>query len=143
MTPRTKHYFEIGMLPIIMLPVIALTVGITLWLNSSHEDRYASPYTDAHYSKALTPKEKLALYEENNTAEPDDQDAAELSSGDKVVFTFTGDTVLVLSDSDPLRNPPDSYQVLYKNKQSGFQIIDLPEDELVKVPADSTEEGKE
>jgi hypothetical protein len=143
MTPRTKHYFKIGMLPIIMLPVIALTVGITLWLSSSHEDKYALPYQQAHYSKTFTAKDKLAFYEDKDTPESDDDDTAELHSSDKAVFSFTGDTVLVLSDSDPLRNPPDNYRVLYKNMQGNLQVIDLPEAELVKIAADSTEAGKE
>lgn len=135
MTPRTKHYFEIGMLPIFMLPVIALTIGLTLWFSNSHKDKYTLPDFDADYNKPLTLKEKLALYE--------DTDSTELEENDQAVFSFTGDTVLVLSDSDPLRNPPDNYRVLYKNKQGNLQIIDLPEAQLLKLPADTTETSNE
>lgn len=130
---RNKHYFEIGMLPFILIPVIALTVGLTLWFGGSHGDKYALPYTDANYNKPLSPKDKLAIYE--------DKDNDELDDNDQAVFTFTGDTVLVLSDSDPLKNPPDSYRVLYKNKQGNLQVIDLPEAALLKVNADTTAAG--
>ena len=135
MAPRTKHYFEIGMLPIFMLPVIALTIGLTLWFSDSHQNKYTLPDMEAGYSKPLTPKERVALYE--------DTDSTELEENDHAIFSFTGDTVLVLSDSDPLRNPPDSYRVLYKSKQGALQIIDLPKAELLKIPADTTATANE
>lgn len=130
MTRKTKHYFEIRMLPIIMLPVIALTIGLTLWFSGSPKNKYPFPYTDENYTKPLTPKDKLALYE--------GKDNTELEENDKAVFAFTGDTVLILSDSDPLKTSTDSYRVLFKKPQGNLQVIDVPEDALLKVTDDTT-----
>lgn len=135
MAQRTKHYFEIGMPPVFMLPVIALTIGLTLWFSSSHGNTCTFPDIGTDYSKTLALKEQQT--------DDRDTDTTELEANDQAVFSFTGDTVLVLSDSDPLSSPPDCYRVLYKNKQGGLQVIDLPEAELIKITADTTGNGEE
>jgi hypothetical protein len=129
---RNKHYFEIGMLPVFMLPVIAVTIVLTLWAGGIYERKYpAPPDFPEHLSGTFSPKDKLALYE--------NRDTTDLAENDKAVFTFTGDTVLILEDGDPLKGPSDSFKVLYKTPQGNLQTIDLPEAELSKVPADTSE----
>ncbi len=53
----------------------------------------------------------------------------------KALFNFTGDTVLVLNQQDVLTS--DEVRVLYKTPQGSFQTVDLPDNWLVKVNADT------
>jgi hypothetical protein len=133
---RDKHYFEVGMLPFILIPVIAVTVGLTLWISDSHHETYPEPAYNKNWKGPVAADDKLKFYD--NAAGD-----YEFEENDSAVFTFTGDTVLILSQPDPLKEPADFYKVLYKNLEGDLQTIDLPEAELKKFAADSTEVNNE
>jgi len=131
---QTKHYFEIGILPIILLPVIALTFGLTRWWdhrsNSKPETGFSRPL---NWPDPPDP-EKLAQF--NKPLEPD-TDYCE-----RAVFEFTGDTVLALNGPTFDEVPVGLQKILYKNKMGTFKLIDLPVSELKVLEPDSAVTGQ-
>jgi hypothetical protein len=132
---ETKHYFEISMLPIIMLPVIALTVGITLWCAQPATGKFVPDPQFTYNLKNLHPDPgKLAHY--NDLPEPD-TDYCE-----RAVFGFTGDTVLALNGPTYDEVPEGLQKVLYKDRTGVFKMIDLPLSEIKVLETDSTGTGQ-
>ena len=117
-----KNYISLGSLPWIMLPIIALTALATYALSGTFHakpmDLYPRPRTDL-------------------VADSEDKpvDTPEFQTGDEALFNFTGDTVLVLSQQDVLTG--DEVRVLYKTPRGSFQTVNLPDNWLVKVNADT------
>jgi len=119
---RNKNYIETGILPFILLPVVVLTIGLTLWINNSFIDKppHAWPLAETHLPTA---REDLLA------------DTPEFNTGDEALFNFTGDTVLVLSQQDV--STDDEVRVIHKTPQGGFETVDLPDNWLVKIPTDT------
>jgi len=119
---ENTNYISFGSLPWIILPIIALTALITLFLSGTFyaksADLYAKQRTDS-----IADSEDLPVY------------PPEFQIGDEAFFNFTGDTVLVLSQQDVLTE--DEVRVLFKTAQGSFQTVDLPDKWLVKVNADT------
>lgn len=128
---QSKHYFEIGLLPYILLAVIALTFGLTrLWdhrPNSIPETHFSHPF---NWPDPPDP-EKLAQF--YKVPEPD-TDRCE-----RAVFGFTGDTVLALKGPTFDEVAEGLQKILYKNKAGTFKLIDLPVSEIKVLKPDSAD----
>jgi hypothetical protein len=130
MKVRQKHYFEIGILPIILIPVIGITVALTLLFSKPKTDDFSYQKYQNINTKPIA--DKLAAYNE------DDEDT--IPDAKKAYFTFSGDTVLILPETDPLKTDEGYSKVLYKNQQGNFKTINLPTSSLQEIPADTTGE---
>jgi hypothetical protein len=128
MKMREKHYFEIGILPIILIPVIGITIGLTLVFSQPKTDTFSYPKYPKINSMPIA--DKLAAYND------DDEDT--IPDAKKAYFTFSGDTVLILPETDPLKTDDGYSKVLYKNQQGNFKTINLPTSALQEIPADTT-----
>lgn len=130
MQERQKYYFEIGILPIILIPVIGVTVALTLLFSKPKTtDDFTFPKYGSGYHTPLG-DDKLAAY----NAVDDDT----IPDAKKALFTFSGDTVLILPETDPSKIDPGFSEVLYKNQQGSFKTIKLPTAELQEIPVDTT-----
>jgi hypothetical protein len=121
---RNKNYIGIGMLPLIILPVITITIGLTLWISEANQDKTADFYP--------FPKTNLIASHDDLLA-----DTPEFKSGDEALFNFTGDTVLVVTQPESLAELEEEVRVLHKTKQGSLETVDLPENWLVKLQTDT------
>lgn len=64
------------------------------------------------------------------------------STGDRAVFSYTGDTVLVLGPAKPINLQP-SWNILYKDNYGIFQKDDFPEGSLQKIEPDTQSQDEE
>lgn len=117
-----KNYISFGSLPWIILPIIALTALATYALSGTFHSKPMNLYP--------TPRTDLVADSEDMPI-----DTPEFQTGDEALFNFTGDTVLVLSQQNVLTD--DEVRVLFKTPQGSFQTVDLPDNWLVKVNADT------
>ena len=121
---RNKYYINIDSLPWIILPIIALTAFTTYALNdtfhSTPMDLYPRPRTDY-------------------VADTNDMplDTPEFQTGDETLFKFTGDTVLVLGQPEPLAISVEEVRVLRKRPNGNLETADVPQNWLVKLPTDT------
>jgi hypothetical protein len=118
---RDKNYISFGTCFVLMLPIIVFTALLTYCLSGTF---HAKPW-----DVEQTPR--TALKDDDNLP----IDTPEFQTGDEALFNFTGDTVLVLNQQDLLTS--DEVRVLYKTPQGSFQTVDLPDNWLVKVNADT------
>lgn len=116
-----------GTFCLFLVPIIGLTVMLTLTLDAFFNDKssegYPLPKTDLTARAYELPIDTPAF-----------------QTGDQALFNFTGDTVLVLSQPDSLSQ--DEVRVLYKSSQGGFQTVDLPDNWLVKINTDTVGKTK-
>jgi hypothetical protein len=119
---RNKNYVSIGTCFVFILPIILFTASLTYCLSDTFHtkplDEYPSPRIDLTADHHEFPI-----------------DTPEFQTGDEALFNFTGDTVLVLSQSST--EPDDEVSVLHKTPQGGFETVDLPDNWLVKIPTDT------
>ena len=64
-------------------------------------------------------------------------DTPEFQTGDKALFKFTGDTVLVVTQPETMAILDEEVRVLRKTPQGNLETVDLPENRLVKIPTDT------
>jgi hypothetical protein len=118
---RDKNYISLGTCFVLMLPIIVFTALLTYCLSGTFHTK---------------PRD---VEQTSRTGLKDDDDlpidTPEFQTGDEALFNFTGDTVLVLNQQDVLTD--DEVRVLYKTPQGSFQTVDLPDNWLVKVNADT------
>ena len=121
---RNKYYISTGSLPRIILPIIVMTMLATYLINDSFHskppDFYAMPRTDS-----VADSDDMAL------------DTPEFKTGDESLFKFTGDTVLVLGQPEPLAMSVEEVRVLRKRPNGNLETADVPQNWLVKVNADT------
>jgi hypothetical protein len=120
---RNKNYIDVDLLPFILVPTIAITMGLTLLghgaANHNPPDNYPLPKTSL-----LAGNEDLLA------------DTSEFKTGDEALFNFTGDTVLVLSQPDSLALE-EEVRVLRRTPEGNLEAVDLPENWIVKLPVDT------
>lgn len=118
---RDKNYISLGTCFVLMLPIIVFTALLTYCLSGTF---HTKPRNVEQTSRTgLKDDDDLPI------------DTPEFQTGDEALFNFTGDTVLVLNQQDVLTG--DEVRVLYKTPQGSFQTVDLPDNWLVKVNADT------
>ncbi|MBS7565553.1 hypothetical protein KHS38_14160 [Mucilaginibacter sp. Bleaf8] len=124
---RNKHYLAMRHLPLVLIPVIALTILGTLLIDQRVSGRF--PYK----FEGTVPdfdKDKISAY-----GDPPDIDGEDC---EKAIFDFTGDTVLMLKGSDLLTNPPGRRKVIYKTKQGTLATIEVPQSQLTEISGDTS-----
>jgi hypothetical protein len=121
---RNKNYIGAGTLPLIMLPVIAITIGLTLWISDDFNDK-SSDFHPLPRTNLIAEREALLA------------DTPEFQTGDMALFNFTGDTVLVVTQPDSLAELSEEVRVLHKTAQGNLETVDLPEGWLVKLQTDT------
>ena len=121
---ENTNYISFGSLPWIILPIIGLTALITFSLSGTF---YAK-------SRDLYPTPRM-----DSVADSDDMpvDTPEFQTGDEALFKFTGDTVLVLGQPEPLAISVEEVRVLRKRPNGNLETADVPQNWLVKVNADT------
>lgn len=121
---RNKHYISTGSLPWIILPIVVMTMLATYLIN------------DSFHSK---PPAFYAMPRTNSVADSDDTplDTPEFKTGDEALFKFTGDTVLVLGQPEPLAVSVEEVRVLRKRPNGNLEPADVPESWLVKLNGDT------
>ena len=118
---RDKNYISLGTCFVLMLPIIVFTALLTYCLSGTFHTK----------PRDVEQTSRTALKDDDNLP----IDTPEFQTGDEALFNFTGDTVVVLSQQDVLTG--DEVRVLYKTPQGSFQTVDLPDNWLVKVNADT------
>jgi hypothetical protein len=121
---RNKNYIGAGTLPLIMLPVVAITIGLTLWISDAFNDKPANFHPMPSMNLVADREALLA-------------DTPEFQTGDMALFNFTGDTVLVVTQPDSLAELSEEVRVLHKTVNGTLETVDLPGNWLVKIPADT------
>jgi len=121
---RNKNYISLGTIFLFLVPIIGITVLLTLTLSDFFPPKSLDDY--------LTPKTSLAAKEYDPPI-----DTPEFQTGDQARFNFTGDTVLVLAQPESYLEDDEQTRVLYKTPQGNFQTLDLPDNWLVKIPTDT------
>jgi hypothetical protein len=119
---RNTNYISLGTIALFLIPIVGITVMLTLTLSDVFQHNPLNDYTK--------PKTSLIDTDYNLPA-----DTPEFQTGDQARFNFTGDTVLVLNQAQSLND--DEVRVLYKSPQGSFQTVDLPDNWLVKINTDS------
>ena len=121
---ENTNYISFGSLPWIILPIIGLTALITFSLSGTF---YAK-------SRDLDPTPRM-----DSVADSDDMpvDTPEFQTGDEALFKFTGDTVLVLGQPEPLAISVEEVRVLRKRPNGNLETADVPQNWLVKLPTDT------
>lgn len=122
---RNKYYISTGSLPWIILPIIVMTILATYLINDSFHSKppgfYAAPRTDS-----VEDSDDMAL------------DTPEFKTGDEALFRFTGDTVVVLGQPEPLAMSVEEVRVLRKRPNGNLETADVPQNWLVKLNADTS-----
>ena len=121
---ENTNYISFGSLPWIILPIIALTAltcyALSDTFHSKPMDLYPTPRTDLVADSDDTPV-----------------DTPEFQTGDKALFKFTGDTVLVVTQPETMAILDEEVRVLRKTPQGNLETVDLPENRLVKLTTDT------
>ena len=120
---RNKHYYRTINLPVILLPVVALTIGLTVHFD--HRKRQNTSYEPD--MAAFSPVAEMPKIYENRLI--DQSDGCE-----KALFSLTGDTVLIYTGPDFQDVPDGLRKILYKDLEGSLKTIDVPFSELRLVP---------
>jgi len=121
---ENTNYISIGTCFVFLLPIILFTASLTYCVSDTFHskpmDLYPTPRTDL-------------------VAESDDMplDTPEFQTGDEALFRFTGDTVLVLGQPEPLAISVEEVRVLRKRPNGNLETADVPQNWLVKLPTDT------
>lgn len=121
---ENTNYISIGTCFVFLLPIILFTASLTYCVSDTFHskpmDLYPTPRTDL-------------------VADSDDMplDTPEFQTGDEALFRFTGDTVLVLGQPEPLAISVEEVRVLRKRPNGNLETADIPQNWLVKLNADT------
>ena len=121
---ENTNYISVGTCFVFLLPIILFTASLTYCVSDTFHskpmDLYPTPRTDLVADSDDTPV-----------------DTPEFQTGDKALCKFTGDTVLVLGQPEPLAISVEEVRVLRKRPNGNLETADVPQNWLVKLPTDT------
>ena len=121
---ENTNYISVGTCFVFLLPIILFTASLTYCVSDTFHskpmDLYPTPRTDLVADSGDMPL-----------------DTPEFQTGDEALFRFTGDTVLVLGQPEPLAISVEEVRVLRKRPNGNLETADVPQNWLVKLTTDT------